>query len=50
MKTYIREWELEGTHAYFPGKELTDNPYDEGTESHAAWQRGWLTAKARGAE
>jgi hypothetical protein len=50
MTDYIREWEQEGIHAYFQGRELSDNPYDEGTEAYSAWQRGWLRAKSGGTQ
>jgi ribosome modulation factor len=41
-----KTWELEGYHAYFQGKELEDNPYQEPSEAHSSWIKGWTKASS----
>jgi len=35
----------EGYDAYWDGSDVEDNPYDEGTENHLSWNRGWSKAR-----
>ena len=32
---------FEGSNAFDASKELTENPYEEGTVQHLEWLRGW---------
>lgn len=34
----------EGYDAYQECAEITENPYDEGTDGYESWRRGWKTA------
>lgn len=34
----------EGNDAFWAGKDVTDNPYDIGTESEGDWLEGWEDA------
>jgi hypothetical protein len=34
----------EGMDAFNDGKDITDNPYEDGTEAYFEWDRGWYKA------
>lgn len=43
----MSNFESEGYHAYFQGKEESDCPYEPDTESYDAWHRGFDRASTR---
>jgi hypothetical protein len=35
----------EGYDAYWDGGDVSDNPYDEGTDERPFWEEGWRAAR-----
>ena len=35
----------EGYDAYWNGVDLTDNPYEKGTDDYRRWEEGWRAAR-----
>ncbi len=36
-----------GVHAYYDGKDLSDNPHEDGTPEHHEWMTGWYSGEQR---
>ena len=47
MPRNLNEEQAEGFHAYFQGKELSDNPYPEATVSALDWEQGFRLASSK---
>jgi ribosome modulation factor len=35
----------EGYNAYWEGVDVSDNPYEEDTDGHRSWEKGWRAAR-----